>query len=809
MSYQSFVSDISHFRPLSFSDISGEAITLHWSPPKDDGGAPITNYVVEKKNPRTGEWEKVGQPIGSSFRVRNLTNGTKYDFRVRAENQYGVSEPLDADNSVMAKNPFDVPGPPGQPEPIHTSDDSITLRWLRPLSDGGAPILEGCLGNISDTKYRVTGLIPHRSYEFRVAAVNTAGQGEYSENSVPIIAASSPSKPVISMGMLAKDLVVLAGEPAKMLVPYAASPRPEIVWTKNGLTVDERDARAQIESNDFLTQLTYPKCRREDSGNYTIRMENDLGSDSIDIHLKVVDQSCRLFWKAPKDDGGAPITNYVVEKYRLGVDVWDKVSSFVRGTDCLVMELVENERYKFRIFAENQYGLSEPCELPDPITAKYQFSVPSKPEKPVVREMDRNWAHVEWDVPASNGGSKILGYNIQYRDSHSHKWITAIKTSFRTLTSKQSATEVKAWPSWSTNPNPRTVDWPELVTLTWSPPVEDGGSKITGYVVEKREIGINVWEMTNDYNVTTPEFTVPNLKEYHDYEFRIIAVNVHGRGVPSLPSAPIKIQETAGSRPMIIVKPEHTDCPYNKRAVFSCEAIGRPTPTARWLKNGREVPDGARYRVETHEGVYKFIIKEVWDIDAGDYTCEVSNVFGVDSATATLNVQAPPVIEKQVPNAVYPAGDMVRIKIFFSGSAPFTHRLTLNGTEISSENPNIRTVDFDDHLLLTIPELHSHEAGRYEYTISNGSGEATTGFWINVTGLPSAPEGPISIVGITEHQATVSWRPPVDDGGSRITNYVLEKRDTQREEWVVVASAVRELSFIASGLFLNTNTSSE
>jgi hypothetical protein len=32
---------------------------------------------------------------------------------------------------------------------------------------------------------------------------------------------------------------------------------------------------------------------------------------------------------------------------------------------------------------------------------------------------------------------------------------------------------------------------------------------------------------------------------------------------------------------------------------------------------------------------------------------------------------------------------------------------------------------------------------------------------------------------------------------------VLEKRDTQRDEWVVVASAVREQSFIASNLFAN------
>ena len=77
-----------------------------------------------------------------------------------------------------------------------------------------------------------------------------------------------------------------------------------------------------------------------------------------------------------------------------------------------------------------------------------------------------------------------------------------------------------------------------------------------------------------------------------------------------------------------------------------CEAIGRPQPTARWLRNGRELPESSRYRFEEHDGTYKFTIKEVWDIDAGDYTCEVANVFGTDSATAKLTVIAPPVIEK-------------------------------------------------------------------------------------------------------------------------------------------------------------------
>lgn len=94
-----------------------------------------------------------------------------------------------------------------------------------------------------------------------------------------------------------------------------------------------------------------------------------------------------------------------------------------------------------------------------------------------------------------------------------------------------------------------------------------------------------------------------------------------------------KLQEAGGSKPYIVVKPEDQAEPLNRRAVFKCEAIGRPTPTARygsyrlskplltrdqrsitlfrWLRNGRELPESTRYRFEEHDGVYKFMIKEV------------------------------------------------------------------------------------------------------------------------------------------------------------------------------------------------------
>ncbi|OZC09937.1 hypothetical protein X798_03043 [Onchocerca flexuosa] len=847
--------------PITASEITGEAITLHWSPPLDDGGAGISNYVVEKREP-DGTWTKVGQPVGTSFRLRNLENGHPYEFRISAENQYGIGEPLEIMEPIIAKDPFNKPEAPGRPEPIATTEDTIALQWTRPLKDGGSPIQgymlekreEGgdwskCVfGLINDTQYRVTGLIPYKRYEFRVAAVNGVGQSPWSQNSEQITAQVEAVKPRFNLSLLGKDIIAHVGSPAKILVPFSSSPSPKITWEKGGKPIDEISKRLKLESNDFLTQLSYEKCERDDTATYTIKLENDAGTDSVDVRLLVVDgpsppknlkvsditpDSCVLDWEQPDDDGGSHITNYILEKCRVSMpsdDVWEKISSFVRGTNYVVTGLNENERYKFRVRAENQYGISEPNVLNEPIDARYQFKVPSQPGPPTVRDMDSTWAEMEWEPPL-DGGSKILGYVLQYKEPGSSKWINASSrpidgTSFRvqnlkdkgeyefrviaknkaglskpSLPSEKIQLKVKYGP-----PGPPTQIAAESigrnhVTLTWAPPIDDGGSKITGYIVESRELGIQSWRVVSDYNVQQPEFTVPNLIEFHDYEFRITAVNKHGKGLPSLPSSAIKIQEMGGSKPVIVVKPADTASPYNRRAVFTCEAIGRPAPTARWLRNGREIPEGARYCSEAQDGIFKLIIKEVWDIDSGEYTCEVSNIYGSDSATATLTVQAPPVIEKGVANAVHADGELVRLKIYFSGTGPFNYTFTLNKNEIPADHPNIHFVDFDDHVIITIPSIHSSETGRYELKISNDSGEANTAFWLNVTGLPSAPQGPLQFSDLNISQVLLSWKPPVSDGGARITNYVVEKRDLSKDQWTEVATFIKDSNYLVTDLF--------
>lgn len=74
-------------------------------------------------------------------RVRNLTVGSVYEFRVMAENQYGTSDPVTTIDPIKARHPFDPPGAPGTPRSVETSEDSITITWTKPRHDGGSPIL--------------------------------------------------------------------------------------------------------------------------------------------------------------------------------------------------------------------------------------------------------------------------------------------------------------------------------------------------------------------------------------------------------------------------------------------------------------------------------------------------------------------------------------------------------------------------------------------------------------------------------------------------------------------------------------------
>lgn len=128
--------------PLEVTCITKDSCKLNWQKPDDDGGKPVTAYQIEKFDKKQGRWVPVARTSGNdtTIDVKGLLEGHEYQFRVRAINDEGESEPLETDHSIIAKNPYDVPSKPAKPKIDDYNEHMVKLVWEPSNYDGGAPI---------------------------------------------------------------------------------------------------------------------------------------------------------------------------------------------------------------------------------------------------------------------------------------------------------------------------------------------------------------------------------------------------------------------------------------------------------------------------------------------------------------------------------------------------------------------------------------------------------------------------------------------------------------------------------------------
>ena len=88
---------------------------------------------------------------------------------------------------------------------------------------------------------------------------------------------------------------------------------------------------------------------------------------------EVTSESCVFHWETPADNGGCEIKQYVIEKREANRRSWNKVGTVVT-LEMTITKLVKNTTYVFRVAAENEVGVGEFAELPEPVTAKETFS---------------------------------------------------------------------------------------------------------------------------------------------------------------------------------------------------------------------------------------------------------------------------------------------------------------------------------------------------------------------------------------------------------------------------------------------------
>ena len=90
------------------SDVDRTRLTVNWTIPKTDGGAPILGYYVEKKEKMATRWARVSSHLEqeTTMLVTGLREKSEYQFRVMAENKAGVGPVSEPSDSVIAKAPF-------------------------------------------------------------------------------------------------------------------------------------------------------------------------------------------------------------------------------------------------------------------------------------------------------------------------------------------------------------------------------------------------------------------------------------------------------------------------------------------------------------------------------------------------------------------------------------------------------------------------------------------------------------------------------------------------------------------------------
>jgi len=124
-------------------DATQTDVTIRWTPPKNDHGAPVIGHkialhvndkAVEPLWITLCECTKTANPV---YVIPNLTGNTSYCVAIQAINKVGLG---DACEFAIRSAPLN-PNPPPKPWIQQALDGCLCVAWTAPDSDGGSPIL--------------------------------------------------------------------------------------------------------------------------------------------------------------------------------------------------------------------------------------------------------------------------------------------------------------------------------------------------------------------------------------------------------------------------------------------------------------------------------------------------------------------------------------------------------------------------------------------------------------------------------------------------------------------------------------------
>jgi hypothetical protein len=412
------------------------------------------------------------------------------------------------------------------------------------------------------------------------------------------------------------------GGPFEIVIPYRIdgtrkSPVQAKIIGPDGKALGKSDAEIIVKDDKVIIKLKKPT--RAMSGPYKITIENAQGSVESPVKLNMMtpptapqklemkdlfESNFTLKWAPPADDGGSPIVGYKIE-----VDNQSEKSSWYA--------YVPKDDDIIQIEKGDKIGkvVSEIDRYIKPTLTRYKVEGFRKNQVLRVR------------IRAANKVGESEPANIADRITMKNPWTVP-------------------------NPprDPEITDWTETtLSVQWKAPDSDGGSPVTGYVVEYKEKTATQWKSYFEPDANKLSTVIPELRTGAAYVVRIRARNREGDSEPCAQTPP-KIAKARFVKPFFVDVGTMQNITIRKGQMGRWDVAygGEPDPTSAWFfSKGKlgvapEVPvkqtADEHLTLEVYDRNTVLTVKKAVRADSGRYFIRVTNEVGTAEHKADLLV---------------------------------------------------------------------------------------------------------------------------------------------------------------------------
>ena len=553
----------------------GELI-VDWTAPTNDGSA-LTGYELEIGGATSGV-EATG--LSTSFVWSGLTNGSAYNFRVRAQNSAGFGP---WSSSSAPETPVGLPSAPlAVVAQRGNLSGAVVVDWSPPSNDNGGDILNyrivPSIGSSVETGTTTTGydwanLTNGVEVTFQVQAENRAGWGPLSLSSSPVAPCGAPGAPTVaSASRLDRSANIII------------TPGADNGCAITGYTVTSTSVEGSVLQSTSATSLDFPNLTNGVSYTFTVVATNEIGPSVASAPSGAVVPAgpplcaaagsglsatptgpglVRLSWTAAVDNGD-PVTGWLV-----GVDGVETLIGPATSHD--VAGLGNGTSYAFTVRARNGVGDSAICGSQAATTWSPPTSLNvTKSFDPATNELTATVTGgdspsnpiTSWNASFEHGG--IVDDDWSGTTNPPSTFVLTVVEDglygfeITVCNAVDCVTEVSCCEDVQPLGPPDPMDPPSLrfvwpawdrfgvdVFATLTPPADDGGTPITDYEWEKRWRGATTggsWQSDSGSNGTDTELFVdffagystyhssPNQGQTITWEVRARAVNAEGEG---------------------------------------------------------------------------------------------------------------------------------------------------------------------------------------------------------------------------------------------------------------------------------------